>query len=159
MVSITVICLTPLCEQGRLLHGASGEEDFFAGREITCAIDLGDDMLGSHGLETGFSYELLNRFAEDNGCSLKIITRGRQKDISYRDSLEQGKIDILITHVENEDDFNGLNISHTINGCTSWLTSGRDLRSIKQINNWFGYFTATDQYSQMKNRSHSPPIL
>lgn len=152
MVSITVICLTPLCEQGRLLNGASGEEDFFAGREITCAIDLGDDMLGSHGLETGFSYELLNRFAEDNGCSLKIITRGRQKDISYRDSLEQGKIDILITHVENEDDFNGLNISHTVNGCISWLTSGRDLRSIKQINNWFGYFTATDQYSQMKNR-------
>lgn len=151
-VSVTVICLTPLCESGRLLNGASGEEDFFAGKEIICAIDLGDDMRGSHGLETGLSYELLNRFAEDNECSVKIITGGRKVNPSYLDSLKQGKMDILITHVDDETSVEDFNISHPINGCSSWITSGEDLRSIKQINSWFSYFSATEQYRQMCNR-------
>lgn len=152
LVSAIVICLTPLCERGRLLNGASGEDNFFAGKEITCVIDLGDDMLGSHGLETGFSYELLNRFAKDNGCSVKIITGGRETDISFMDSLRQGKADILITHIGDEVTGNDLNISHPINECSAWLTSGKDLRSIRQINGWFSYFSATEQYMQMKNR-------
>ena len=152
LVSALVICLTPLCESGRLLNGASGEENFFTGKEITCVIDLGDDMLGSHGLETGFSYELLNRFAKDNGCSVKIITGGRKTDSSFKDSLRLGKADILITHIGDEATGNDLNISHPINGCTAWLTSGKDLRSIRQINGWFSYFSSTDQYIQMKNR-------
>lgn len=152
LVSITVICLTPLCESGRLLNGASGEEDFFAGKEITCAIDLGDDMKGSHGLETGLSYELLNRFAEDNECSVKIITGGRRVNTSFLDSLRSGSVDILITHIDGNASVEDFNISHPINECSSWLTSGKDLRSIKQINSWFSYFSATEEYRQMRNR-------
>ncbi len=152
LVSAIVICLTPLCESGRLLNGASGEADFYAGREIICAIDLGDDMRGSHGLETGLSYELLNRFAEDNGCSVRIITRGRKDNPEYLDSLRQGSVDILITHIDENASVEGLNVSHPINGCSAWLTSGKDLRSIKQINSWFSYFSATEQYRQIRNR-------
>ena len=151
-VSTVVICLSPFCERGRLLNGASGEESFYAGKEITCAIDLGDDMKGAHGLETGLSYELLNRFAEDNDCTVKIITGGRKSDYSYLDSLEQGKVDILITHIHDEESFEGFNVSHPINECSAWLTSGKDLRSIKQINSWFNYYSATEHYRQMKNR-------
>lgn len=152
LVSVLIFCLSPLCKRGKMLNGASGEENFFAGKEITCAIDLGDDMKGSHGLETGLTYELLNRFAEDNDCSINIITGGRTSDSTYLDSLEQGKIDILITHIHDEASLDGFNVSHSINECSAWLTSGKDLRSIKQINNWFSYFSATEQYKQMRNR-------
>ena len=50
-----IICLTPLCEKGRMLSGAHSV-NAYAGREIVCVIDLGNDMYGSHGLETGFHY-------------------------------------------------------------------------------------------------------
>ena len=46
-----VICITPLCEKGRILNGAALENNF-AGEEIICAIDLGDDMYGKQGLKS-----------------------------------------------------------------------------------------------------------
>ena len=152
LVSIIILCLSPLCERGQKLNGASVEENIFAGKEITCAIDLGDDMKGAHGLETGLSYELLNRFAEDNDCSIRIITGGRKSDSTFLNSLEQGNIDILITHIHEGGSFEGFNVSHSINDCSAWLASDDDIRSIKQINSWLGYFTATEQYRQMRNR-------
>ena len=48
-ISLMVICITPLCERGRMLNGASSENTL-AGKELICAIDLCDDMYGSHGL-------------------------------------------------------------------------------------------------------------
>ena len=56
--SLMVICITPLCEKGRILSGAATANSF-AGKEIICAIDLGDDMYGANGLKTGLSYEML----------------------------------------------------------------------------------------------------
>ena len=76
LITLTIICLTPLCEKGRMLNGAHSDE-IFAGKDITCVIDLGDEMYAEHGLETGMSYELLTRFAEDNRCNINIIASGR----------------------------------------------------------------------------------
>ena len=73
LIAFTIICLTPLCERGRMLNGAHST-DAFAGQDITCVIDLGDEMYAGHGLETGMNYELLSRFAEDNRCSIRILT-------------------------------------------------------------------------------------
>ena len=78
-----------------MLNGADNT-NAFAGSEMTCAIDLGNDMYGSHGLETGLNYELLNRFAKDNHCNIRIIAAGN-KD-SYLDSLKDGKIDRIINN-------------------------------------------------------------
>ncbi len=81
-----IICAMPLLESGRPLSGAS-TTDVFAGQEIVCAIDLCDDMYGSHGLETGFNYQLLNRFAHDNRCNVKIVSAGRKEN--WKDALAQ----------------------------------------------------------------------
>ena len=63
LICMLIICITPLCERVRTLSGADSKNDWFTGKELVCAIDLGDDMRGAHGLETGFSYELLKQFA------------------------------------------------------------------------------------------------
>ena len=44
-------------------------------------------MYGSHGLETGFNYELLNRFAKDNSCNLRIVAFSKHNN--YLDSLKE----------------------------------------------------------------------
>ena len=148
LITLLIICLTPLCESGRPLSGADST-NWFTGKELTCAIDLGDDMRGAHGLETGFSYELINRFAEDNNCTIKIITAGK-KGANYMDSLQNGSIDLLITHLEDAD--TDLNISHAFNECSAWLTSSSDLSSMRQINIWLTYFSSTSEYSRLEER-------
>ena len=93
LITLAIICMTPLCENGRMLNGAH-QANAFEGEDIRCVIDLGDEMYAGHGLETGMSYELLNRFAEDNRCNINIIIP--QKGDNYLDSLKQGKIDVRV---------------------------------------------------------------
>ena len=78
-----VICMTPLCEKGRMLSGARSVNTL-AGKELVCAIDLGNDMYGNHGLETGLYYELMSRLAQDNHCDVRIVAAGRNDNYSDR---------------------------------------------------------------------------
>ena len=52
VIALAIICITPLCEKGRMLSGAK-TVNHFAGKELVCVIDLGNDVHGSRGLETG----------------------------------------------------------------------------------------------------------
>ena len=121
LITLVIICMTPLCERGRMLNGAHSA-NAFAGKDVTCVIDLGDEMYAGHGLETGMNYELLNRFAEDNRCNINIITP--DKGERYIDSLKQGRIDILITHAHDlEDHTDSVEISRMLNSCSVWTVS------------------------------------
>ena len=149
-----IICAMPLLERGRPLSGAS-TEDFFAGKEIVCAIDLCDDMYGSHGLETGFNYQLLNRFAEDNRCSIRIVSADRKEN--WVDSLHQGKADIVIMHDEEARSASGLSLSRNIDDYTVWAV--KEEGKLHQINHWISYITSMDYYKEAKSsycRSFNP---
>ena len=144
VIALTVICVTPLCEKGRMLSGASSSE-VFAGKEITCVIDLGNGFYGQNGLETGFHYELLTRFAEDNSCNIKI--KAANKDEDYADSLRNGSIDILITH-EN-DSIQDLFLSRRISGSSVWAVSGSSDAELRQINNWISCETSSPDFESV----------
>ena len=148
IISLSIICLTPLCEKGRMLSGAHSV-NAYAGREVICAIDLGNDMYGTHGLETGFNYDLLQRFAEDNHCNIRIVTAG--KNDNYLDSLKNGKVDIVVTHdnVSGESDITTLNEIHE---CSVWALSSSITDDIRQIDNWIGYIKASDELDRLKKK-------
>ena len=95
LICLTIICLTPIFEKGRTISGAH-TVNAFAGTELVCAIDLGNEMYSSHGLETGLNYTLIREFAKDNHCNIKIVA-ARGKD-NYIDSLRNRRVDIVITH-------------------------------------------------------------
>lgn len=145
-----IICLTPLCERGRMLSGAHSA-NAFAGQDITCVIDLGDDMYAGHGLETGMNYELLNRFAEDNSCNISIITP--DKGENYIDSLKQGKVDIVITHIHdlygNRD---SVEISRMLNSCSAWAVSLEKEAELRQINLWISHMRESSDYQSIEKR-------
>ena len=151
-ICLLIICMTPLCEKVRHLSGADSKSNWFTGKELVCAIDLGDDMRGAHGLETGFSYELIKQFAKDNSCTVKIIAAGKNDTSSYIDYLQNGSIDILITHIDEAHEGYSLKVSHAINDCSTWVTTGSDLNSVRTINKWISYYTSTPEYSQLENR-------
>ncbi len=140
-----IICLMPFIEGGKPLSGASSENTF-AGTEIVCAIDLCDDMYGSHGLETGFNYQLINRFAEDNRCAVKVVAADRKEN--WLDSLKQGKVDIVIMHNEEANEEEGLNLSRDIDDCTVWAI--KDGAQLKQVNSWISHITSHEYYDNTK---------
>ena len=149
LISMMIICITPLCERGRMLNGAHSM-DAFAGKDITCVIDLGDEMYGGHGLETGFNYELLGRFAEDNKCNISIRTSHKGED--YIDSLKQGKVDIVITHAEDGMDMDGIEMSRMMNSCSAWMVAEDKDAELRQINIWISHMRESSEFTKIENR-------
>ena len=143
-----IICMTPLCEKGRMLSGAHSVNSL-AGKELVCAIDLGNDMYGSHGLETGLNYELMSRFAQDNHCNVTIIAAGRKDN--YIDSLRQGKVDIVITHDKDSFVCGTFDILRTLDSCSVWALNA-DEQQTRQFNRWISHIAGTEEYSRLKEK-------
>ena len=148
IISLSIICMTPLCEKGRMLSGAHSVNTL-AGKDLICAIDLGNDMYGNHGLETGLNYELMSRFAQDNHCNVKIIAAGRKDN--YIDSLRQGKVDIIITHDKDSFTCGTFDILRTLDSCSVWALNGDDQHAI-QFNRWISHISGTEEYSRLKEK-------
>ena len=148
VISLMIICMTPLCEKGRMLSGAHSVNTL-AGKDLVCAIDLGNDMYGRHGLETGLNYELMSRFAQDNHCNVKIIAAGRNDN--YIDSLRQGKVDIIITHDKDSFACGTFDILRTLDSCSVWAFNG-NTEQVRQFNRWISHIKGTDEYNRLKDK-------
>ena len=147
IITLTIICLTPLCEKGRKLSGAHSV-NAFAGEELICAIDLGNEMYSSHGLETGLSYRLLGEFAKDNHCNVKVVAASSKEN--YIDSLRQGKVDILITNdLEETTLTDSIHILSEINSRSVWAVNNSDQNRIRQLNSWIGHMKGSDEYENL----------
>ncbi len=142
-ICLTIICLTPIFENGRTISGAHSV-NAFAGTELICAIDLGNEMYSSHGLETGLNYTLIREFAKDNHCNVKVVAAGSQDN--YRDSLQNGRIDLLITH---ETDIEGANALCQISEYSSWISGGSDHRRIVQMNRWLSHMKESSEFQKL----------
>ena len=153
--SIVVICITPLCEKGRILSGAAAENSF-AGEEIICAIDLGDDMYGASGLKTGFSYEMLKKFAHDNRCDVKIVTAFTGEN--YVDSLNNGTVDILITPYSDSIMEQQAN-ARMLDDRTVWSVNGKDINKARTLDVWMSHIKGSHEYESLQKkyyRSYNP---
>ena len=157
IITLSVICLTPLCEKGRTLSGAHSV-NAFAGDELICAIDLGNEMYSPHGLETGLNYELLGEFAKDNHCNIKIVA-ARGKD-NYIDSLRNRRVDIVITHdKEAVASTDSISILSEMNECSVWAVNDVNSDRIRQINNWISHMKSSDKYETLHKKysgTHNP---
>ena len=148
LFTFMIICITPLCEKGRILSGASNTNTF-TGEELTCVIDLGDDMYGSHGLKTGFSYELLDKFAKDNRCSINVVISGRNEN--YRDSLLNGDIDILISSW-NDSLTNGKGNIRQLDDHTAWSVNPDESKKARTLDVWISHIKGSQEYDEIKSR-------
>lgn len=156
VIVLAIICITPLCEKGRMLSGAKANS-LFAGKELVCAIDLGNDVYGSCGLETGLNYELLGMFAQDNHCDISIVAAGRKDN--YIDSLLNGKVDIVITH--EMDSLTGLesDMLKTMTDWSVWAFNSTEDDAAMQLDRWFRHITSSEEYEHMSekyNRGYNP---
>ena len=140
--------MTPILERGRMLNGASSANTL-AGEELTCVIDLGNDMYDSNGLKTGFSYDLLNRFAKDNRCNVKIVIPDTSAD--YQDSLENGRVDILITSTSDATISEHANVRQ-LDRHTLWAVNKEERQKARSIDVWMSHIKGSDTYDRLQGR-------
>ena len=147
--AILIMLVVPLCERVKDMSGAS-TVNAFAGEELVCAIDLGNEMYSSHGLETGFNYELLGRFAKDNRCSLKIVAFNRHTD--YIDSLKAGRVDLVITHDHDLQHVEGIGLTRRVDECSVWAVNAENGADIRQMNSWISYMISSPEFSKIQKK-------
>ena len=149
LVSLVIFSISPIIHTDTA-HSGARMINAYAGEELVCAIDLGDDMYSSHGLETGFSYELMCRFAQDNHCNVRIVP----VDVNgnYIDSLQTGKIDILITHQADSINNKDVSILREVNGCSAWAIKTKDSNKVRQMNSWISYITSDPDFHKLRKR-------
>lgn len=145
LIAMAIVFATPLFEGGKTMSGAHSD-DVLAGKEIVCVIDLCDDMYGRHGLETGFNYSLAEKFADDNRCDVKIIAAGKKEN--WIDSLQQGKVDIVIMH-ESDSVPQDILLSRNVDDHTVWGI--KDEGYLKQVNSWISHTISHEEYAEMKS--------
>ena len=136
-----------------MLNGAHSV-NAYAGREIVCAIDLGNDMYSSNGLETGFNYELMRKFAQDNHCEIKIVAARKNDD--YLDSLKHGKVDIVITRNDNICLDGDITILNKMNNNYVWAFNSIETEEIRQIDTWIGYIKASKEFDVLTDAYNGP---
>lgn len=129
------------------------ETDILAGREISCAIDLGQNMFDKHAMAAGKSYEMLQRFADDNGCAVNITAYGRHTN--GLDSLINGSTDILIELCRDSlcTEKDVLNVCYSTHyDKVHWAVRADWEKELKAINEWLAYFTDTEEYGELSAR-------
>ena len=150
IVSALILIARPTRDSGRTLSENDVDIFNFSGKTITCAIELGDDMKYSHGLESGFSYEVMKDFARDHNCNIKIVV-GR-KGVSYVDSLMLGTIDLLVMHTEDAADNENLLLSENILDCSAIAMNTGKEAHVSEIDEWLETYVLSDEYKEKKNR-------
>ena len=149
-VPISLMLIIPICERNRIVSGAA-DRNVFEGQELICAIDLGDDMTGSHGLETGLSYELMKRFAADNHCSVRIIAHNNNEN--FLDSLAAGKVDFVITHDEDTPDTDIIRFSCKLDDCSVIAVRNETgLTTLNKVNCWISHMKNSGDFSSIRSR-------
>ena len=146
LIAVAIVFATPLFEGGKPMSGAH-TNDAFAGKEVVVVLDLCDDMYSTHGLETGFNYQLAERFAEDNRCEIKIISAGKKEN--WLDSLQHGKADIVIMH-DHSDISEDILLSRNVDEHTVWGISND--KYLEQVNSWISHITSHEDYSKIKSK-------
>ena len=107
-------------------------------------------MYGGQGLVTGFSYELIKRFAQDNHCEARVVVAGRKEN--YLDSLAAGKVDIVITDEMNSIVNSDIDILKRINDCSIWAVNSTEEKEIRQFNSWLSYISSSEEFKRMQTK-------
>ena len=136
--------------------GGKGEGSGTAGREdgLRCCIAIETSLSSLSSRAVGFSYELLNYYADDNG---EDISFARYADKSVWDSLCRGDIDLIVFDYEDDstsvkEHGQDIMVSVPLRGriCAAVWRENADL--LNSFNFWLYSFKDTRTYSLMSTR-------
>lgn len=129
----------------------------FAGRDITCVIDLEEFDLKRDGLVTGYNYTLLKRFADDIGASTSI--HSGSPDVSWADSLASGIVDIVVLPMGEISPNDSIALSIPVDSLTVWAVSTASVKGLQEIDSWLDSYHASEECATLHDlymETHDP---
>lgn len=127
------------------LHNSS-----LSGTDLIAVIALGDDMYKKD-LRSGFHYELLEKFAEDNQSNIQIHIALDEEN--YLDSLLQKKVDIVV--VPEDSLLRGIRFSNNIEDFGMWAVRSDNVSDIKIVNKWLKVTSEEEKFQEKYNLFNS----
>ena len=143
-----LLMIAPKSERGRITQSSS--QNPFAGQHLTCAIYLSNEITSKQGLETGYIYALIQRFAKDNHCTATVLVRENEH---YIDSLAAGKLDLYIARKDEVQETDSISISNILDDRYIWCirdVSSRD--KVKSLNNWLKHISHSKENIERRER-------
>ena len=154
IVIALILVARPMFDSGRSLTESAVDIFHFSGRTVVCCIDLGADIRDGHGLECGFTYEILQDFARDHNCKVDIVIG--KKGTRYVDSLAKGTIDLLVMHHEDTIGNTDLILTENLLDCCAIAFSKGKEDHVREVNEWITEYTSSDRYQELKSRFFRP---
>ena len=117
---------------------------------LSCAIALGSRLGSNEGKGVNLNYDMLQYFGDFVEASVDIVPG--TCDLSYIDSLKDGKVDIVVLaypeeNIADEDAENVL-VSNLIRNNIHWAVSGADRHLLLMVNVWLDDFTSSRIYKR-----------
>ena len=149
ITSLILLMLVPVCNR-EVDTDSSGSRNPFHGKNLTCAIYLSNELTSKQGLETGYNYALLKKFAEDNHCYVEILVK---EDEHYADSLETGGIDIYITRKGEIQKTDSISVSDLTDGLYVWgISDDAARKKVKCLNKWLRHISQSKESTELRER-------
>ncbi|MCR5840654.1 MAG: transglycosylase SLT domain-containing protein [Bacteroidales bacterium] len=98
----------------------------------------------SKALIIGYHYDLVKRFAADNGQSVSIGLTGH--DRSYLDSLRNGTVDLVVVPWGDSFATDSLLVSSPVDSLSVWLMREDDKAGMRELNDWIDRWHASPEY-------------
>ncbi|MCI6428561.1 MAG: transglycosylase SLT domain-containing protein [Rikenellaceae bacterium] len=136
------------------------------GQSLKFGLDFGHFKIESDILYAGLSYEMIQRFAEENGCEADI--RAFYKYENAQDSLKRGVVDILVIpcrdSLHHKVHLDSLAASKRLNKEICWVARREDREIISYINSWLRELCHSEEFEDLMERfrfmpsSSRPPV-
>lgn len=122
----------------------------FEGREIRGALIMDKDFRNNARLTGGFCYELLEKFAKDNGCGIEILAETERTN--YLDSLRMGVIQIAAFGLHDAPHDDSLVFSHHIDSIAILAVAPQESQEMSNINEWIRSYSGSERNKSMRER-------
>ena len=148
-MSAVLLLIIPGNERERASQN-SAPKNPFAGKELTCAIYLRNEITSKQGLETGYNYALLQKFAEDNHCKVNVRVKESEH---YDDSLYAKKIDIYITRKGELKKNDSTSTSNIVDSLYVWgISDDASGDKVKSLNTWLRVISRSKDNTERRER-------
>ena len=132
-----------------LLTNGKPEEVRVRPARIRAVLELAPLADTSKALVVGYNYELLRRYAAENGQTAEILLTGR--DLSYLDSLRAGAVDIVVVPFADSVAVDSVLVSAPLDSLSLWLMRHDEHDAMREANAWIAAWHASPDYPAVRS--------
>ena len=147
IIAVMLLMIIPISNRDRIDN--SSTKNPFAGNNLVCAIYISNEATSKRGLETGYNYSLLQKFAADNHCTTTILVHENEH---YADSLKEGKIDLYIARKDEIIPTDTISVSNIVDDLYVWGLNDPTGDKVKSLNKWLKHISHSKENAERRAR-------